>query len=108
MSLEARSEKMKTNIEYIIERNRGWGFQEASLTYDLPLDLLVLPCSWFDPGWLESVSPFDYIFDDTTVQYDFNNFYAGSFCYHWHNHWNKKVHPHCAVGQNNSQKLTIE
>ena len=43
---------MKKNIEFIINRNRGWGFQEAELTYELPLDLLVLPCNWFDPIWL--------------------------------------------------------
>lgn len=49
ISLEAKSEKMKKNMDFIIERNRGWGFQEASLTYDTPLELLVLPCSWFDP-----------------------------------------------------------
>ena len=41
---------MKKNIDFIIKRNRGWGFQEASLTYNLPLDILVLPCSWISPA----------------------------------------------------------
>ena len=39
VSLEPRSEKMRKNIEFIIQRNRGWGFQEAGLTYDLPLSV---------------------------------------------------------------------
>ena len=43
---------MKKNIEFILKRNRGWGFQEALLSYDLPLDILVLPCSWFDASWI--------------------------------------------------------
>lgn len=29
------------NINFIINRNRGWGFQEAELTYDLPLEILI-------------------------------------------------------------------
>ena len=39
MSLQPKSEKMKKNIEFIVNRNCGWGFQEAQLTYDLPLDI---------------------------------------------------------------------
>tara|TARA_B110000285_G_C14995299_1_gene548510 strand:+ start:595 stop:759 length:165 start_codon:yes stop_codon:yes gene_type:complete len=45
---------MKNNIEFIINRNRGWGFQEAQLTYNISLEVLVLPCSWFDGGWIEN------------------------------------------------------
>ena len=48
---------MEQNINFIIDRNRGWGFQRTKLTYDLPLDMLVLPCSWFD-GLLDSKSYF--------------------------------------------------
>ena len=54
ISLEPKSVKMKNNIDFIINRNRGWGFQQALLTYDLPLDMLVLPCSWFDGDWLQN------------------------------------------------------
>ena len=42
ISLTPKSVKMKKNIEFIIHRNRGWGFQEAQLTYDLPLDMLTM------------------------------------------------------------------
>ena len=52
--LEKNSDKMKNIIQFIIERKRGWGFQEANLTYDLPIDILVLPCSWFDSDWIEN------------------------------------------------------
>ena len=46
---------MKKNIEFIVKRNLGWGFQEANLTYDLPLDMLVLPVSWFNADWIKPI-----------------------------------------------------
>lgn len=94
ISLEALSEKMQKNIEFIIMRNRGWGFQEAQLTYDLPLDMLVLPCSWFDGSWIPNpynLSCQDF-FEDNSKIYDFDHFFKGSFCYHWHNKWNNSLH----------------
>jgi len=101
MSLQPKSEKMKKNIEFIIKRNRGWGFQEAELTYDLPLDMLVLPCSWFNGDWIKNPYNvgFDNIFDNTDIQYDFGNFFNGSFCYHWHNQWNHKIHDNSSILQ---------
>ncbi len=101
MSLKVKSEKMKKNIEFIINRKRGWGFQRAKLTYDLPLDILVLPCSWFDASWIRNgynIS-FDSFFEDTNKKYDFDNFFNGSFCYHWHNRWNKKIHDNSIILQ---------
>ena len=101
VSLEPRSEKMRKNIEFIIQRNRGWGFQEAGLTYDLPLNMLVLPCAWFDADWV--YNPFnigtDQFFEHTDKQYDFDNFFKGSFCYHWHNKWNKKIDGNSIIAQ---------
>jgi len=94
ISLKPYSVKMKKNIEFIIQRNQGWGFQEANLTFDLPLDILVLPCSWFDPDWIynsydtKGVSTF---FENTDREYTFDTFFKGSFCYHWHNQWNKEI-----------------
>ena len=99
MSLQIKSEKMKKNIEFIINRDRGWGFQQAQLTYDLPLDMLVLPCSWFDAGWLDNPETFGYFFENTDKQYDFDNFVNGSFCYHWHNRWNNKIHDNSIILQ---------
>jgi len=93
ISLEPKSSKMKDIISFIDERNNGWGFQEANLTYDLNLDLLVLPCSWFDASWISN--PLNFSFDNflnyTDIDYNFDNFLKGSFCYHWHNNWNYKI-----------------
>ena len=101
ISLHPKSEIMKKNIEFIVERNLGWGFQEASLTYDLPLDLLVLPCSWFDAEWIEN--PFNIRTDDffkyTDQIYTFENYFNGSFCYHWHNKWNNRIEENSIILQ---------
>ena len=101
MSLHPKSETMKNNMMYIVDRGMGWGFQIAHLTYDLPLDLTVLPCSWFDAGWL--YNPFNNnfltFFEDTTSQYTFDTFSKGSFCYHWHNQWDKTIHENSTIRQ---------
>jgi len=101
VSLEQKSEKMKKNIEFIIHNNIGWGFQEALMTYDLPLDMLVLPCSWFDADF--TFHPynigFDRFFENTDKKYDFDNFFKGSFCYHWHNRWDKKIEDNSIIIQ---------
>ena len=79
--LEPKSEKMKKNIVFIAKRNRGWGFQQAMLTYDLPLDMIVLPCSWFDPNFI--INPFnikDTFFENTDKQYNFDNFFKKPSC----------------------------
>ena len=96
ISLEPKCIKMKNNINFIMKRNRGWGFQGAQLTYDLPLEMLVLPYSWFDGAWIENPifikkNQFDNFFKETNKQYNFENFFKGSFCYHWHNRWNKII-----------------
>ena len=99
--LEARSEKMKKNIQFILERRHGWGFQEANLTYDLPLDMLVLPCSWFDASWIENPQNIGIgtFFEDVKEVYTFDNFFKGSFCYHWHNKWNQRIGDNSIIAQ---------
>jgi hypothetical protein len=101
ISLESKSEKMKNNIKYIIKRDRGFGFQEANLTYDLPLDMLVLPCSWFDACWIQNNENMDpnMFFKNVNKQFNFDNFFNGSFCYHWHNRWNEEIHDNCIPKQ---------
>lgn len=99
ISLEKKSEKMKQNIKFIIYRDRGWRFQGVS--FDLPLDLLVLPCSWFDGGWInnnpynvficDGINENESIFAYTNIKYTFDNFFKGAFCYHWHNRWNFNI-----------------
>lgn len=94
ISLEPYSEKMKANINFIKHRRMGWSFQLAGLTFDLPLDMLVLPCSWFDGSWLED-NPYNIHFHDifkaTDKKYDLKTFFTGAFCYHWHNDWDLPV-----------------
>jgi hypothetical protein len=101
--LEPKSNKMKKNIELIIHLNRGWGFQEGNLTYDLPLDMLVLPCSWFDADWVinskNDISGTYIFFKDTNTNYNFDNFFKGSFCYHWHNKWSHEIQDNSIIMQ---------
>jgi hypothetical protein len=107
ISLEAKSDKMKKNIQFIMTRNRGWGFQEAHLTYDLPLDLLVLPCSWFDASWITNPDNLTCdAFFKSAPPYTLDTFFKGSFCYHWHNRWNYKVEKNSILDQL-VQKLVV-
>ncbi len=101
ISLEPKSIKMKNNINFIINRNKGWGFQEANLTYDLPLDMLVLPCSWFNGDWIENpynIGTFNF-FKDSKKEYNFDNFFNGAFCYHWHNKWDITIEENSIIKQ---------
>ena len=93
ISLEKRSDKMRNMMQYIINRGEGWGFQQAMLTYDLPIDMIVLPCSWFDPDWIRNSCNvgFEQFFKHQKCEYTFDNFFHGSFCYHWHNKWNIEI-----------------
>lgn len=91
ISLTPEDRRLKDIIKFIINRNKGWGFQEASLTYDLPLDFLVLPCSWFDANWLAIKCCLNSFFESVDSKVNFDNFMTGSFCYHWHNRWNHKI-----------------
>ncbi len=97
ISLEPRHPKMKENIEYIIKRNKGWGFQRARMTFDQPLHMLILPCAWFDPAWDFKNDPrgkkFDEFFANTASRVSLANFFPGSFCYHWHNRFRRGVQP---------------
>jgi len=105
ISLQPKSEGMKKNIEFIIARNRGWGFEEANLTFDLPMNLLVLPCSWFDGDWIKNnynigiSSNIRNFFKNTDKQYTFDNFFKGSFTYHWHNGWNENIEDNSVIKQ---------
>ena len=102
MSLTPKSEKMKNNMMFLIDRRHGWGCYEANLTFDLPLDYLILPCSWFDADFIET--PYrsitrTYFFRKTDHVFNFDNFYKGSFCYHWHNQWNTEIENDSIINQ---------
>ena len=101
ISLEKNSNVMKNNIIYILNLNKGWGFQEALLTYDSLLELLVLPCSWFDPSFIQNpynLSTCD-LFKHTHKIYNFDNFFKNSFTYHWHNKWNDIIEDNSIIIQ---------
>ena len=102
ISLEPKNITMKNNIEYIHNLNNGWGFQRAKLTYDISINLLVLPCAMFDSGWMDTSFSkkerwkqifFEEFIDDISL----SSFYSGSFAYHWHNNWNSKIHPNSII-----------
>ena len=101
ISLEPKCINMKKNINFIIKRNKGWGFQEARLTFNLPLEMLVLPCNWFDADWMKhpyNIGPCNF-FKNTEKEYTFDNFFNGAFCYHWHNRWNLKIQDNSIIKQ---------
>jgi hypothetical protein len=85
--LEAKSERMKKNMEFIIAQNKGWSPEH--LTYDMPLDMTVLPCSWFDGGWIENPHGLviGNMFGPSESKYTLDTFFKGAFCFHWHNQW---------------------
>ncbi|MDQ2104061.1 glycosyltransferase [Azospirillum isscasi] len=88
------SETMKRNIEFIQKRGCGWGFQQAGLVYDTPMDILVLPCPWFDAGWIDNpVLHFNGFMKASPVEYDLDTFFPGAFCFHWHNKWFDAIEP---------------
>lgn len=101
ISLKPEDERMKENIELILDHSRGWGFQDAKITYSMPLDILVLPFNWFDPSWMENPYQFtcDQLFEATETVYTLDTFFTGSFCYHWHNKWNVPVHETSPIRQ---------
>ena len=103
ISLEPYNPDMKANIDYIMAHGAGWGFQEARLTLDLPLRMLVLPCSWFDGVWIRNPhfkqEQFNVLFESTCENVDFADFLPGAFAFHWHNQWNTPLGTHCVMRQ---------
>ena len=102
ISLIPNSDNLKSIIEYIITRNKGFGFQQSQLTYDLPIDILVLPCAWFDPIFIENPTQrrnSKFFIENTNVKYNLNNFFSGAFCYHWHNFGSMNINNSSIMGQ---------
>ena len=100
ISLIPQSDKLKNTIDFFHNQNTGWRTQ-GNCKYNSPLDMLVLPCSWFNGDWIEN--PYNIgtekFFEQTDKTYDFTNFFTGSFCYHWHNKWQKPIHPTSIIQQ---------
>ena len=104
ISLIPHNPKMKQIILFIMNRQMGWGFQQAKITYNLPLNILVLPSSWFDPLFIDdnnakvrTISIFKTCnkkcFKDLFI------FCDGAFCYHWHNQWDTLIEDDSIIQQ---------
>lgn len=100
-SLGKRSETVAKLIRFLIDKRLGWGFQQAKLDFKDDIDLLVLPCGWFDGGWLEN--PYNITFDNffmrSDKKWDFITFFSNCFCFHWHNRWNNIIEAGSPFGQ---------
>jgi hypothetical protein len=101
ISLIPNSPKMIANNEFIMKRAKGWGCQEAGLTFDLPLDMIVLPCEWCDPSFVRNSQNIHFrtFFKAVSSQFTFETFFPNSFCYHWHNQWNSTIEPTSIAAQ---------
>jgi len=101
---EARMEDMATLIKWFQLHGQSYCFQMTKCTFDKPLPVLVLPCSWFDPFWLPSaprdgLNSFPDFLTKSTRSYTLKNFYPGAFTYHWHNSWASPIEKHSAFDQ---------
>ncbi|MEW9668169.1 glycosyltransferase [Ammoniphilus sp. 3BR4] len=85
------------------------------LDYNIDLDLLVLPCPFFDPLWPHhdredkyKAAPFQR-FEDFFRKFDkkfqrkptihsYRDFFPGAFAYHWHNVWDAHEHKNSYFG----------
>ena len=100
ISLNRKSEKLKHIIDFLHNQKTGWRTSK-NLTYSTNIDYLVLPCSWFDGSWIKNpynVS-WDNFFDKCDKKYTFDNFFKGSFCYHWHNRYDKPIKNNSIIDQ---------
>jgi hypothetical protein len=104
--LEPRCEKLTTVIDFIKNRNLGWGFQDYErltnhMTFDQPLPLTVMPCGWIDPMWLPNDRGihFNDFFNIYLSKHTMESIFPGAFCIHWHNQFNKEPHTHSPYAQ---------
>ena len=55
ISLIPKANSIIDLINYFIKNNKiTWSFKADNLVYSIDIDLYVLPCSWFDCGWIKS------------------------------------------------------
>lgn len=95
LSLQPQSPQVENFLRFSISQNKGWGFFDGRLKFAnaKTVDALILPCSWFNPSVLSGQS-FAYrkgFLHKTKTKHNFDNFYKGAFCHHWHNAWNIKI-----------------
>lgn len=101
--LEPKSSKLENNMIFFIKNKKGFGFQKSKITFNTKeLDMLVLPCSWFDGSWIKNpynITVWNSIFKTTNQVYNFDNFFKGSFCFHWHNRWKEEIYENSIIMQ---------
>lgn len=100
-SLQPYNPDFEKNILFIVQRHKGWGFQEALLTFDLPLKMTVLPCEWFDMGWINNNLIFNWnsFFSSTDRKINLPEFAENSFAFHWHNKWSWPIQENSPIRQ---------
>jgi hypothetical protein len=119
ISLKPYSKIMEKNMNFIIRYGKGWGFKQIAKalaesgglkitddytvkeSFSLPLDILLLPTSWFDPDWIWNGTNlgFENFLKASDKEYTLDNFYPGAFCYHWHNNWGNTIEDHSPIRQ---------
>jgi hypothetical protein len=115
LALREGSATARRLLERCRERNSCRPRDVLRFVEDADLDLLVLPCPFFDPLWPHrdrqdtyTDAPFDR-FEDFFRRFgwgfprDANRasigaFFPGAFTYHWHNCWDAKEHPDSYFG----------
>ena len=106
ISLLERDERLERLIAVLRERAGWFGFQSSALTFDSFAELTVLPCTWFDRGWIDSrfylrdffsaprIPPHAAVSEREIHARALLEAHAdGAVCYHWHNNWRADVHP---------------
>lgn len=103
ISLIPHSTSMLNIIRFCINRtsDTSYSFSHCALRCEYPLEITVLPCSWFDAGWITNPHniSFTEFFNHTDRTYNFGDFCKGAFCFHWHNQWNTVIQPHSICAQ---------
>jgi hypothetical protein len=115
LALEPGSDTARALLERCRQRHSCRPRDVLRFDTEPALDLLVLPCAYFDPLWPvrdghDSTSrvPFR-AFDDFFRPFGWRvprpaalptieTFFPGAFAYHWHNGWNLREHEHSFFG----------
>lgn len=97
-------------FKYVVQKGRGfstqWNLNFDNTKYHTEdrVPLLVLPCAWFDAGWLNQPAGqnmYEFIqkpWPNGTID-SLASFAPGAFAYHWHNQWRKEPDPRSAYAQ---------
>lgn len=89
IAVKKKSMKILKLIQFL-SKTETFSFQN-NLFFHNNIDMVVLPCEYFDPLWtLKGQNKKDF-FTHTDKHVNLQTFYQFSFCYHWHNLWSFPV-----------------